>query len=232
MSVLLDILKEVVTPENVNRIPDYFIEADGFENILYVCKQAGYGFIQLAVFLNSVECVNWLLSNFVSCIDFERITLPERFVLFLNNLDNNFQDEHCCFVPLLVWCAKHSPRMFLMFLQAGIQSGAEKAFEYVAKTGSITSLPVLECMLQKGIGINYILPPLYARTTKLIQKYKSRRDRCKAVVVRLLGLLRFKKTKYFCGLDPRLLKQMVVTPVWETRYSECWDSIEVKKLKI
>ena len=234
MFSLVDFFKQVVTPENVNRIPSDLSAPDfpdSFAARLFeVCKKARYGFMHFALMSYYWrESVAWLLCNFSSSIDFENMKLPESITSFVNDLEE-YQERK--FAPLLQWCVIHSYTMFYMFLEAGVRSGAEEAFKEIVMGGGGPTHNILEFMLQKGIGINYTLPPLYVQTTKLIQKYKSRRTRCDAVVVRLLGLLRFKKTKYFSGLDPRLLKQMVVTPVFQTRYSKCWDSIETKKLEI
>lgn len=232
MFSLLDFFKQVVTHENVNCIPsDLSIPGfpDSFATHLFkLCKKARYGFVHFALMLCRPEDTEWILSNFISSIDIENMMLPISVALFTYNTED-YQERNL--VPLLLWCAIHSYRMLSVFLESGVRSGAEEAFDHIVRHGGVTPPRILEHMLQKGIGINYKTLH-YTQTGALIQKYKSRRTRCEAVVVRLLGLLRFKKTKYFSSLDPRLLKQMVVTPVWKTRYLECWDSIKTKKLKI
>jgi hypothetical protein len=224
MFSLLDFFKQVVTHENVNCIPSDLI-APGFPDsfaahLFKLCKKARYGFMPFALMLCRPEDTEWILSNFISSIDFENTMLPISVALFTNNTED-YQERN--FVTLLLWCAYHSYRMLSVFLEYGVRSGAEEAFDHIVRHGDVKSNHILERMLLKGIGVNYKALH-YTQTGALIQKYKFRRTCCEGVVVRLLGLLRFKKTKYFSGLDPRLLKQMVVTPVWKTRYLECWDS--------
>lgn len=233
MFSLLDFFKKVVTPENVNCIPsDLSIPDSPYDSfaarLFKVCKKARYGFMHFALMSYWRESVAWLLCNFSSNIDFENMMLPINITSFVTNIE---EYENTNFAPLLQWCVYHSYAMFHMFLEAGVRVGAEEVFDYIATFEYFKANSTLEHMLQKGIGINHNAQR-HTETRELIQKYKSRRTRCEAVVVRLLGLLRFKRTKYFSGLDPRLLKQMVVTPVWKTRYLECWDTTEVKKLKI
>jgi uncharacterized protein YjgD (DUF1641 family) len=237
MSSLLDVLKKVVTPENVNCIPIDFTQ-DFFTNeiineFIYFCKKEKYGFMQLALLSYDIDCINYLLSNFKSCICFDLILLPYADGGLLLRIPE--LDEVVVLLPLLQWCAQNSYEILLIFLEAGIRvGGAEEAFKSIIERRLYTDLTekVLEKMLQMGISLNCTPSPrCRERAKQLIEKY-TRRDRCKRLVMKLLGFLRFKKTRYFSGLDPRLLKQMVVTPVWKTRYLECWDTTEVKKLKI
>lgn len=241
MSSLLDVLKKVVTPENVNCIPDDF-SASLFSNFLTphkinynlcklirFCKEQNYGFIQLAILNFDTGSVEYLLSNFKSFIRFELITLPDN----PPGLDI-FNLKEFKKTLLLEWCAEYCNISLVMLLGSGVRvGGIEEAFQILANRKIYTRLTeiALEKMLQMGVGFNDTSPQCYWRVTELIEKYRGR-DRCKKAVVYLLGLIKFKKTRYFSGLDPRLLKQMVVTSVWETRYSECWDTTEVKKLKI
>jgi hypothetical protein len=239
MSSLLDDLKKYVTPENVNCIPSEFDPELYLGDIHVVhhgfpafCIRKNYSFFKSAVMLREIECVDWMISTFIDSINFESITFPNYELNWLERVSK----ERVSPVSLFEWCAKTSGRMLMLFLKAGIQvSGAEKAFKHVAKTQfyDVPRQPILAHMLQMGIGLDYT--PQYNHSKwidNLVEEYRGRRKSCKKVVVRLLGFLRFKKTRYFSGLDPRLLKQMVVTPVWETRYQECWDTTETKKLKI
>jgi hypothetical protein len=234
-----------VTHENVDCIPSEF-ETELYLSDIYVaspflafCNMKNYSFFKSALILREIECVDWMISTFGNSINFKSITIPRDEFVWLEQHNIRFSRRGSAItIPLLEWCAKTSGRILMLFLKAGvIVGGAEEAFKHVAKTQyyDVPRQPILVHMLRMGIGIKNTLQPYESEkwVRELIEDYRSRRKVCKSVVVRLLGFLRFKKTRYFSGLDPRLLKQMVVTLVWETRYSECWDTTtEVKKLKI
>jgi hypothetical protein len=233
MSYLLDVLKNVVTHENVNCVPsDFSLDPHGLylDSNIYFVKMHKYGFINLALIFDDIECVDWILSNFSSSICFESITIPESY--------RNYDLALLSSTPLLEWCAKNCSKLLVMFLEAGGArvNGAEKAFNYIAREDffHVPRQPILERMLQLGIGIKNTLQKYECSkwVHTLVEDYRCRRKSCKTVVVRLIGLIKFKRAYCFPGLDSRLLKQMIVTPVWETRYSECWNNTEVKKLKI
>jgi hypothetical protein len=231
MSSLLDVLKKVVTPKNVNCIPsDVTLDRDNF--CFNRCKELRYGFMEFALVFNNMGCVEWLISNFISYIDFERIMLPDNTVCFVYDRTS----YNGPFSSLLEWCAKNALFLIPLFLKAGVRVGNEKkVFDYIAtrETFGVSIRGILEPILQLGYGTKGPMPKhkWSHGVYELVYDYRCRRRVCKKVVIQLLGLLRFKKTRYFSGLDPRLLKQMVVTPVWETRYSECWNTTENKKIK-
>jgi hypothetical protein len=218
---LLDHLKATVTRENVNCVPKDWKSPDN--NVTSVCRARKYGFLQLALFYGSSKNVEWLIDQFGRYIDWEHAVI-ERFLAEIPILE--FMAY--CFIGLIPNCVR-----------AGARRGGVEAFRKIAKDARVYGYgqrivgKILESLLEAGLGdysYNYDGP---VWLNQLVDKYRWRRNRCKAVVIQMLGLIRFRRDQCFPGLDRRLLKEMVVVQgVWNTRYKgECWDALPATATK-
>jgi hypothetical protein len=216
---LLDHLKATVTRENVNCIPDDWDRSNFISLfVLSVCHARKYGFLQLAMLRGNFIAVQWVIDQFGGYIDWEHAVIAR----VLSPISNE--------VPILEFMARRFSKVIPNCVRAGARRGGVEAFRKIAKDvrhyglGKTVVVGELESLLHAGIGdYNYNFGPEWLN--QLTSKYRWRRNRCKAVVIQMLGLVRFRRDQCFPGLDRRLLNEMF-RGVWRTRYtSERWDEI-------
>lgn len=215
--VFLNRLKESVTSENVNQIPvDWESGVTMIDStFLSISLSRGEGFLHLSMRLNNYMATAWILDHF------------KKELGDLNSIEFSEWDTS---YPLLVWCARKWYNLIPLFVKRGVRKGGLEAVDRLAKQcrkyGHSESImgEEIECLLKHGLGISAWIGEGPRWLDTMMMKYRWRLNRCKSIVVNLLGIIRFRRP-IFHGMDRRMLRVMIVNPIWESRCTEHWDFI-------
>lgn len=216
--VFLNRLKETVTSENVNRIPvDWRSEIAVIDSaFLPICLSKGEGFLHLSAHLDNYMAIEWILDHY-------KKELGDLNAIEMEVLDGDR-------VPILVWCARKWFDLIPLFVERGVRKGGLEAVDRLSqhckKFGYIKAVmgKEIECLLKHGLGISSWIGGGPRWLDTMMMKYRWRFNRCTSIIIKLLGIIRFRRP-IFRGMDRRMLRVMIVNPIWESRCTEIWDFI-------
>lgn len=196
---IIDNLKRLVTPENVNCIPKDAvfeeIEEEYLPSFKYHQRQEN-GFIWFVVSCGKEMDIKWLVNHF---------------------------GKHIQYGDILVDYARLKPYVIPILLHAGVPpNGIFERWVFFGDPTKERDRKIMKVIIKTPKAVNWewwnrLSPPRPVWVANLLNRYKRRRERCRIAVMALLKAFRTRPL----GIDKFVLRQ-IVDGVWETRYTSVW----------